>query len=562
MSEGDGETICNTCGYAGVDVVVVATRVLLWMHMSCTVVRKVVVRMSSSSLKEMVKPYNHKYPEFRGRETVSEKMITRNTDPTSVRRNNKSKRRGFGKLCLSAPLADTKKIKPVNTSSEISSNPIKFLPLSIALLCSSSSSVIIPRWLQIQENIVINLELPDMVFLVRSQSLLSTVGAYKNWIYLATNNCLITLAECRFVNSLVLSKKQLSGVVVFGIKVSLVIIYLRPVELSKNNLVIISWRVCYCCMDVVSFWGLVVLPFEVYKEKRSRLTKGGVSYLATWTAYKALLSDGTTFAVKHLSTSGVFGAAAWMLLRFWGLVVLSFEVYKEKRSRLTKGGVKLGDLMDASSENIILGHGQRIRHNKRELIIVYSFFGQHHSSYLFRIKLLYENIVINLELPNMGFSSPIPESPQLATFSLSKVAFHLSLSHLNTPLVISLRIKVSLVVLYLRPVELSKNNLVIISWRVWCCCMDVVELLGFGGTTYKALLPDGTTLVVKHFSTLVASPPDLMNTRHILPLPLGSFVDTQFPLSNLRSPLVFTNFEKPRWSSSKEKIQLLPLSMI
>ncbi|KAF3560350.1 hypothetical protein F2Q69_00010913 [Brassica cretica] len=262
-------------------------------------------------------------------------------------------------------------------------------------------------------------------------------------------NCKITLAKSRFVNSLVLSKKQLSGVVVF------------------------SWRVWCCCMDDVSFWGLVVLPFEV-----------------TWTMYKALLSDGTTFAVKHLSTlasppdlmntihilplplgsyvvtqlplsnlksplvftnfekpgwfailereitknstwllflvsldmsnndlnAGVFGAAAWMLLRFWGLVVLSFEVYKEKRSRLTKGGVS-----------------------------------------------------------------------SLATW-----------------------------------------------------------------TTYKVLLPDGTTLVVKHFSTLVAPPPDLMNTRHVLSLPLGSFVDTKLPLSNLKSPLVFTNFEKPRWSYEME----------
>lgn len=164
-----------------------------------------------------------------------------------------------------------------------------------------------------------------------------------------------------------------------------------------------------------------------------------------------------------------------------------------------------------------------------------------------------ENIVINLELPDMHLSSPIPESlhyceslqkldlssnqlsgnipPQLCTwllffvsldmlnnelngkitlaecrymnslilsekqlsgqilvqlsslgrlvtFSVSKVAFHLSLSHLNTPLMISLRIKVSLVVLYFRAVELSKNSLVIISWRVWYCCMDVVSFWG------------------------------------------------------------------------------------
>lgn len=123
----------------------------------------------------------------------------------------------------------------------------------------------------------------------------------------------ITLAECRYVNSLVLSEKHLSGqipvqlsslgrlvtfkvskvafhlslshlhtplMISLRIKVSLVVLYLRAVELSKNNLLIISWRVRCCCMDVVSFWGLVVLPFEVYKEKRRRLTKGGVSSLA------------------------------------------------------------------------------------------------------------------------------------------------------------------------------------------------------------------------------------------------------------------------------------------
>ena len=34
------------------------------------------------------------------------------------------------------------------------------------------------------------------------------------------------------------------------------------------------------------------------------------------------------------------------------------------------------------------------------------------------------------------------------------------------------------------------------------------------------------------------------NTRHLLSLSLGSLVGTQLPLSDLESPLVFTNLEK------------------
>ena len=41
---------------ANSNLVLEATRVLLLMHMSCAVVRKVVVRMSSGNVKEMVKP--------------------------------------------------------------------------------------------------------------------------------------------------------------------------------------------------------------------------------------------------------------------------------------------------------------------------------------------------------------------------------------------------------------------------------------------------------------------------------------------------------------------------
>ncbi|KAF2589857.1 hypothetical protein F2Q70_00040590 [Brassica cretica] len=47
-----------------------------------------------------------------------------------------------------------------------------------------------------------------------------------------------------------------------------------------------------------------------------------------------------------------------------------------------------------------------------------------------------------------------------------------------------------------------------------------------------------------HISSSSTGPPFAENSRHLLPLPLGSFGGTQLPLSNLKSPLVFTNFEK------------------